>query len=500
MQVLYVTSEVFPLAKTGGLADVSASLPAALQGLDIDVRILLPGYPRALEAAPGLQEVARPLKPVMGHEFRLLETHLPDSRVPVWLIDCPTLYRRAGGPYQDADGNNWPDNELRFGLLNHVAARIAAEGVPGPGENWIPDIIHAHDWHAGLVPLLLPRGQHRPATVFTIHNLAYQGLFSAQTMGPLGLGAEAQPSLNHYGQISFLKGGIASADAITTVSPTYAREILGPEYGCGMDDVLRSRAADLTGVLNGIDDKVWDPATDPFLAHNYSLRAMANKSSCKRALQSQLGLDQKSGGPLIAFMSRLVPQKMPDIVLEALPALLQDGIQFVLLAQGENHFEESFRQLAARYPGRVAVRIGYSEPLAHQIQAGADMLLHPSRFEPCGLVPIYAMRYGTIPLVRKSGGLADSVTEATPESIRQGLATGLFFDNPTAGELIECTRRAQTLYNQPIAWRKVQTNAMAQDFSWRHSAAVYAELYRSLARPQSSADTLELEKIRASAA
>lgn len=499
MQVLYVTSEAFPLAKTGGLADVSASLPAALRGLDIDIRILLPGYPRALEAAPGLQEVAWPRKPLMGHEFRLLETHLPDSRVPVWLIDCPTLYRRAGGPYQDDAGNNWHDNVVRFGLLNHVAARIAAEGVPDAGAEWLPDIVHAHDWHAGLVPLLLPRASdRRPATLLTIHNLAYQGIFGADTLAQLALSGEAQPSLEHYGQISFLKAGIQTADAITTVSPTYAKEILKPEFGCGMDDVLRGRSSDLTGVLNGIDDKIWDPATDPYLAHNYSLKAMANKSSCKRAVQSLLGLDQKSGGPLVAFMSRLVPQKMPDIVLEALPALLEGGIQFVLLAEGENHYEESFRQLAMRYPGQIAVRIGYCEALAHQIQAGADMLLHPSRFEPCGLVPIYAMRYGTIPLVRRSGGLADSVTEATPETIRQGTASGLFFDHPTAHELIECTRRAQTLYNQPIAWRKVQTSAMAQDFSWRRSAGVYADIYRALARP--SEEKLEREKIRASAA
>ena len=500
MQVLYVTSEVFPLAKTGGLADVSAALPAALQGLDIDICILLPGYPRALEAAPGLQEVAWSRKPIMGHDFRLLETHLPDSRVPVWLIDCPSLYRRSGGPYQDDTGKDWHDNVLRFGLLNHVAARIATQGVPSAGGDWTPDVIHAHDWHAGLVPLLLPRGPGRPATIFTIHNLAYQGIFGAENLGPLGLSPDAIPSLDHYGQISFLKAGINAADAITTVSPTYAREILNPEYGCGMDDVLRRRAADLTGVLNGIDDKIWDPAADPHLAHNYSLKAMANKSSCKRALQSQLGLNQKSAGPLVAFMSRLVPQKMPDIVLEALPTLLDDGIQFVLQAQGENHFEVAFRQLAARYPGRVAVRIGYDEPLAHQIQAGADILLHPSRFEPCGLVPIYAMRYGTIPLVRKSGGLADSVVEATPETIRQGTATGLFFNNPTAGELIECTRRAQTLYNQPIAWRKVQTSAMAQDFSWRRSAAVYADLYRALARPLPSEQAPEREAICASAA
>jgi starch synthase len=503
MRVLYITSEAFPLAKTGGLADVSAALPAALRDLDLDVQLLMPGYPQALEQAPNPTRIVRLGDPLGCGETRLLETCLPQTSVPAWLIDCPDLYRRRGGLYQDADGADWPDNALRFALLDHVATGIATE----PGRSWRPDVIHANDWHAGLIPYLLSRHQGaRPPAVLTIHNLAYQGLFPANELARLFLPADASTVMEFYGRVSFLKAGLATADAITTVSPTYAAEIVTPEYGCGMDGLLRERRQVLCGILNGIDYQVWDPGTDPYIACNYSARSFAAKSKCKLAIQTELGLDTGINTPVMAFMSRLVHQKMPDVVLEALPGLLTRGIQFVLLGEGDSHYQERFGALADAYPGRVAVRIGYEEPLGHRLLAGADMLLHPSRFEPCGLVPIYAMRYGTVPIVRRSGGMADSVTDATPEALRQGSATGLSFAESSIVELSECVDRALALYRQPILWRRLQAAAMRQDFSWRRSAKAYAELYRSLAHAPaesvlktriSEPEPTELEKLTA---
>jgi len=476
MRVLYITSEVFPFAKTGGLADVSASLPVALRELGLDVRLLVPGYPQALERATKAEQILRLGDPLGCGEVRLLEARLPNSDVPVWLIDCPRLYNRAGGLYQTEAGEDWPDNALRFALLNHVAAGIANE----PGRAWRPELIHCNDWHAGLLPLLLAgRGRPRPATLFTIHNLAYQGLFAADEVARLDLPANAFSIMEFYGRISFLKAGIQSADAITTVSPTYANEIRTPEFGCGLDGLLRERADSLTGILNGVDYSIWDPSTDPYLAGSYSARAVAPKADCKRALQAELGLEINADMPLMAFMSRLVHQKMPDVVLDALPALLDEGAQFVVVAEGDNGYRTRFRDLAARYPGQVAAE-GYQEELGHRLLAGADMLLHPARFEPCGLVPIYAQRYGTIPLVRRSGGMADTVVDASPDALRQGTATGFSFDEPSIDDLLACVRRAMSLYRQPISWRRLQAYAMRQDFSWQRSAKAYADLYRSL--------------------
>lgn len=477
MRILFVTSEASPFAKTGGLADVSAALPAALQDLGMDVRVLLPAYPQALERAPSAREIMRLGDPLGCGQTRILETYVPNTGRPVWLVDCPSLYNRAGGLYQDGNGRDWPDNNLRFALLNHVAAGIADEA----GGSWMPDIIHANDWHAGLVPLLISaRKRQRPASIFTIHNLAYQGVFASESFEQLGLPVEAFSDMEFYARVSFLKAGIRSADAITTVSPTYAKEILTPESGCGLDGLLRDRASQLTGIMNGVDYDIWDPSIDPYLTRNYTARSPAAKAVNKHAIQVELGLDVAADSPLLAFMSRLVHQKTPDIVLEALPALIEDGMQFALVAEGENGYQESFRELAENYPGRVAVQIGYEEPLAHRLLAGADILLHPSRFEPCGLVPIYAMRYGTIPLVRRSGGMADSVTDATPETIQQGTASGFSFENPRVPDLIDNVRRAHVLYRQQIVWRKLQMSAMRQDFSWTRSAEIYANLYRSL--------------------
>jgi len=477
MRVLYVTSEVFPYAKTGGLADVSAALPVALKELGIDIRVLVPGYKQALQRVQDIERVIHLGDPLGCGEVRLLETHLSHSDVPVWLVDCPSLYHRAGGLYQSESGADWPDNALRFALLNHVAAGIANE----PGRAWRPDLIHCNDWHAALVPLLLSASkQPRPATLLTIHNLAYQGLFPVEELPRLDLPACAYEAMEFYGRTSFLKAGIGLADAITTVSPNYANEILTTEYGCGLEGLLRQRASTLTGILNGVDYRIWDPSTDPHLVCNYSNRSFAAKSDCKRAIQAELGLEPAVNVPLLAFMSRLVHQKMPDVVLQTLPALIEEGMQFVLVAEGDNSYQAEFRELASRFPRQVAVKIGYEEALGHRVLSGADMLLHPSRFEPCGLVPIYAMRYGTIPLVRRSGGMADTVADASPEAIREGTATGFSFETPSAEELTACIRRALSLYGQPIAWRRLQSAAMRQDFSWHRSAAAYGDLYLSL--------------------
>ena len=475
MRALYVTSEIYPLTKTGGLADVSAALPSALRQLGVDARVLLPGYRLALERAPNVTEVAH-FGDLPGYgKTRLLETRLPKTQVPVWLIDCPTLFDRPGGPYQDEDGEEWQDNALRFSLLNHVAAAIAN----GTGGEWRPDIVHANDWHAGLIPLLLS-AQRKVPTVFTIHNLAYQGLFDLSQCESLGLPSTDFSHLEFYGRMSFLKAGISAADAVTTVSPTYASEILNPEQGCGLDGLLRERASSLSGILNGADYGLWDPGIDPHLPRNYTVRSLGSKKACKRAVQTELGLECESDTPLFAYMSRLAHQKMPDVVLESLPRLLDDGVQFALVAEGDGTYQDAFCNLAERYPGRAAVHIGYDEGKAHRLLAGADMLIHPSRFEPCGLVPMYAMRYGTLPIVRNSGGLADSVVDASPEHGTHPPGTGFVFENSNSAELLACVRRALDCYRQPIWWHRLQVNAMRQDFSWERAARSYVDLYHSL--------------------
>ena len=475
MRALYVTSEIFPLTKTGGLADVSAALPSALRQLGIDVRVLLPGYKQALERAPNLTQVAYFGDFLGCGETRLLETRLPKSQVPVWLVDCPDLFDRPGGPYQDEHGEEWQDNALRFSLLNHVAAAIANQ----TGAEWRPDIIHANDWHAGLIPLLLSERTKVP-TVFTIHNLAYQGLFDLSQCESLGLSSAGFRHLEFYGRMSFLKCGISASDAVTTVSPTYASEILSAEHGCGLDGLLRERASSLSGILNGADYGLWDPGIDPHLPRNYTARSLGSKKACKRAIQAELGLEGKPDAPLFAYMSRLAHQKMPDVVLESLPHLLDDGAQFALVAEGDGTYQDAFCRLAERYPGRAAVHIGYDEGKAHRLLAGADMLIHPSRFEPCGLVPMYAMRYGTLPIVRNSGGLADSVVDASPEYRARPPGTGFVFENSDSTDLLACVHRALDCYRQPIWWHRLQVNAMKQDFSWDRAARSYADLYHSL--------------------
>ena len=479
MRVLFASSEIYPLAKTGGLADVSAALPIALAGLGIDVRLVMPGYPEALDTAADLKVEAKCNNG--GAPARVLSGRLPDSGLPVWLVDCPALFKRAGGLYQNTTGEDWHDNHQRFSLLSRVAAKIAAGQVVS---DWRADVVHANDWHTGLLPLLLKAGAGaQPATLFTIHNLAFQGLFPAGALAELRLpdGLFTSDGLEFHGRVSFLKAGIRYSDRFNTVSPSYAREILTPEFGCGLDGLLNDRAGDLSGILNGIDCIVWNPAADSFLPARFDLHDMAGKHRCKADLQRALGLDVDPETPLVVWASRLAHQKMADTALQMLPELMTRDVQFALIGEGDPAYERGFAELAQAYPTRIGVHIGYDEALAHRFYAAGDILLHPSRFEPCGLTPQYAMRYGTIPIVTSVGGLTDTVRDADEQAIRSGTATGFSFQEQSAPAMLTCLDRALAAYAQPVTWRRLQRQAMSQDFGWQASASRYLALYRELA-------------------
>jgi starch synthase len=480
MRVLFVTAEAYPLAKTGGLADVSRALPIALARQGVDVRLLLPGYPRAYTRIERPRIVAK-LDPMLGiADATLVSGTFPDTDLPVWLIDSPTLFRRGGGLYQDENGLDWPDNALRFAFLAHVGAQLAM------GQTriaWKPDIVHANDWHAGLLPLLLAQEKgSRPSTVFTTHNMAFQGNFPADVLPSISIPEDYLTSgdIEFYGQVSFLKAGLNFGDRVTTVSPTYAREILTSDFGCGMDGILRARGANFLGILNGIDDNLWDPATDPHLPQTYRAIDISGKRVCKAALQQELGLPANPDTPLIGFVSRLTQQKMADVILAALPWIAEQEAQVALVGEGDPALEAAFTQAQARYSDGVAVNIGYDEPLAHRLQAGCDILLAPARFEPCGLTQLYALRYGTLPIVRRTGGLADTVVDANAETMGDRTATGFVFEDAGMPGLISAMGRALALYREPLTWRRLQLHAMAQDFSWDASAAQYASLYNEV--------------------
>jgi starch synthase len=483
MRVLFVSSEVYPLAKTGGLADVSGALPAALAAAGVDVRILMPGYPEAMAAAEGKRVVGSFGDPLdVGGEARLVAARLPETGVPVWLLDCPVLYDRPGGLYQDAAGNDWPDNALRFGLLSWAAARLCTEASP---VKWRPHVLHANDWQTGLAPAYLHAWGMvgRPSTVFTIHNIAYQGQFPAETVARLGLPAEmyAMDGLEYYDSLSFLKAGLYYSDRLTTVSPRYAKEIQAAPHGCGIEGLLAMRSADLVGILNGADYRVWNPSTDPHLSHPYQPTDFAAKARNKAALQAELGLAQDALAPLMVIVSRLNELKGMDLVLAVLPAILRQGAQVALVGAGDRILEEGFRAAAANHPSQVAVTIGYSEALAHKLMAAGDMLLMPSRFEPCGLTQYYAFRYGTVPVAHATGGLADTVVDTTYDSLMTGTASGFIFEHCNAGAFQWTVERAVALFRQQDQWAKIKTACVHQDFGWGRSAARYAELYQSIA-------------------
>jgi starch synthase len=476
--VLHVAAEVFPLVKTGGLADVTGALPGALTRAGADVRLLLPGLPPIAESVLQPRRICE-VGPVFGAARVTLRLgRLPGSHVSAYVADAPYLYRRGGGPYQDSRGADWPDNLQRFALLGWVGAHLASGELD---EAWTPDVLHAHDWHAGLAcAYARVHPGTTAASVFTVHNLAYQGLFSPTDFAQLGLppGTMTSSGLEYHGQLSFMKGGLKFADRITTVSPSYAREIATPEFGAGLDGVIRSRQPDLSGILNGVDPEVWNPAGDTALATRYDAERLEGKADCKGALQREMALDPDPSAPLLAVISRLTSQKGLDLVLGALPGLLARGAQLVVVGTGDAALEAAFRSAAEAHAGRVAVRVVYDEVLAHRVIGGADAIMVPSRFEPCGLTQLYGLRYGTLPLVRRVGGLADTVIDASGEALRSGRATGFAFDAPAAAALEHAAERLIALYRQPEAWRAVMRHAMAQDFSWDHAAAQYLALYR----------------------
>lgn len=471
LRVLQVSSEIHPLAKTGGLADVCAALSSALARHGADVRLLMPAYESALDQVRAPREAAR-LRPLVGiPPARLIEGAMPDSGVPVWLLDCPALYCRWGGPYQDPRGEDWPDNWLRFGLLAHAAACIA---LGQTSLEWRPDVVHCHDWHTGLVPWLVGGAEGaRPRTLFTVHNAAFQGNFPLEHAEQLGLPPSllTPEKMEFWGRLSFLKAGVRYADRISTVSPNYARELCTPEYGCGMDALFRERAADLSGILNGIDTERWDPRIDAWIAEHYSLQAPQGKAACKADLQRASHLAVDSDASVMAFASRVTWQKMADVVLERLPSMLAryPRLQFSLLGSGERALECGFERLAPQFPGRLGVRIGYEEPQEHRLQAGADLLLAGARYEPCGLAHLIGMRYGALPVVRRTGGLADTVSEGV---------NGFVFEAPTGEDLQAAVERClETHERSPARWEAMRAQAMRGDYSWERPVRAYLGLY-----------------------
>ena len=488
-KILFVTSEAHPLIKTGGLADVAGSLPRALLKLGHDIKILLPAYASVLikADAAGLKKLTQ--LSIHGQDINILQTRLPGSRVTVLLADIPQFSERDGNPYCNPDGNDWDDNHWRFFLFAKVAEAIALNQA---NIDWQPDVVHCNDWQTGLVPALLTQATAlapatKPATIFTIHNMAYRGLFSHQAFAEMGFPQDYwhHEKLEFYGQMSFLKGGLAFADAVTTVSPSYAQEIKSPEFGCGMDGVLRFRAKDLSGILNGIDMDEWNPGADKLIHHNYNRRTINQKVKNKTHLQAQLGLPVSETIPLLGFIGRLVEQKGVDLLLEQMNQLLMLDCQLVVLGSGFDSYEQALTKIAQQHPDKVSVTLGYNEDFAHQIEASADIFLMPSIFEPCGLNQIYSLRYGTLPVVHAVGGLRDTVIEAVQnnpavENEIDDVSNGFVFTKATAEDLHRAIKRALTCYQHPEQWKKLQINAMKQDFSWEKSAQLYENIYEKI--------------------
>jgi starch synthase len=465
MRVLFAAFEIYPYVKTGGLGDVAAALPPALKEQGVDVRFFLPGVPELLEVL-GDRETVVEFPVYFGAKARILKGTLPTGLI-AYILDAPDFYHRKG-LYVDAQGLDWPDNHLRFAAFCRAAADLQ------DFVSWKPDIIHGNDWHCGLIPAyLLTKSAPQPASVLTIHNIAYQGLFPTHVQHQIGLPAFLyhMEGAEFYGKVGYLKAGLAFADRITTVSPTYAREIQQGEQGCGLDGFLRTRSARICGILNGIDTDIWNPESDQDIERNYDAQNLEKREANKTALLKLFNIPSQKDKPLFAVVSRLNLQKGFDLLLDALPALLDQGANFILLGSGDRDLEEGFIALADDYPGQVGIKIGYDEALSHKIQAGADAIVMPSRSEPCGLVQMYAMRYGALPLVRNTGGLADTVEDGV---------IGFVFEEEDAEELSKAMMRAMATYKNKKLWREMQKEAMRQSFTWNDSARRYKELYEEL--------------------
>jgi starch synthase len=486
MRILQVSAEIFPLLKTGGLADIAGALPAALQAQGSDVRVLLPGFPAILA---GLKDPVRvgSFGTPWGEAIEVVFGVLPalgnaTQTIHGYVLVAPGLYDRPGNPYEDANKHPYADNHRRFAALGWGAAHLAH----GLDTHWRAQLVHSHDWHAALAPACLAvwnagMGPRVPS-VYTIHNLAYQGVFWPQHFGDLGLPGHvfSVQGMEYFGQISFMKAGLSYASHITTVSPTYAREIQTPDQGCGLDGLLRGRANYLTGILNAVDDNVWNPATDSHLEHRYDMRNLTGKARNKAAMQAAMGLTVDTDTPLFTVVSRLTEQKGMPLVLSGLQEILSRGGQLLVLGNGDTQLEQAFALQAKAHPAQVAFRMGYDESFAHRIFAASDVTLVPSRFEPCGLTQMYGLKYGSLPLVRRVGGLADTVTDTDLETLDDQTATGFVFDAFDVGDYRRAIRRAFALYRRRSDWNRVRQCGMRIAFDWASAAQHYTQLYKSL--------------------
>jgi starch synthase len=482
LQVLFITPEIYPLNKTGGLGDVSAALPDALRTLNVDVRLLIPGYPQVLSGLQNTQKVAEfppqssfPPSGLLSGKLRFGSC----NEVPIYIVDCPALYCRDGGPYTDTAGDAWPDNALRFGLLSKIGAILSSDASPLA---WQPSVVHCNDWQTGLVPAYLNfhKGE-KAASLMAVHNLAFQGVFPPDTVTQLGLPTASfnVSGIEYYGSVSFLKAGLYYSDHIVTVSPTYANEIQESPLGFGMEGLLSRRHTHISGIVNGISDD-WNPAADPNLVRNYTVNDLAAKGVNKIALQQRLGLEVDPDVPLLGGISRLTHQKGYDLLLRVATQLIEIPAQLSLLGSGEWVLEQELGRLAKANPGKIAVRIGFDEKLAHLMEGGMDIFLMPSRFEPCGLNQMYSQRYGTPPVVHATGGLLDTVVDCSTATLADGSASGFLFHDMTASGFLGAIQRAITAYHDKTVWRNLMQNGMRKDFSWRSSATAYRKIYSSL--------------------
>lgn len=482
MRVLSVTSELHPLIKTGGLADVAGALPPALAAHGVEMRSVLPAYPQVLQKLTRPQTVLR-YKDLFGAPARLLSAKVRD--LDLLLLDSPALFDRQGSPYSDERGKDWSDNWRRFAALSAVAADVAAGAIP----KWRADVVHAHDWQAAMTAAYV-RHSRVPTlpVVVTIHNLAFQGRFEARIFPSLGLPqtAFAVDGVEYYGGVGFLKAGLQYANAITTVSPTYAREIRTPDFGMGLDGLLRGREDVVHGIVNGIDVTEWDPATDPHLPGHFTARSLIGRKRNRKALEQHFELTPGKG-PIFAIVSRLTWQKGIDLIIDAVEHIVVHGGRMIVLGTGDKALEGALLAAAARHRGRIGVITNYDENLAHLIQSGADAILIPSRFEPCGLTQLYGLRYGTVPIAARTGGLADTIIDANDAALGAGVATGILHDPGSGDALKAAISRAIDLFGSPARWQTVQKQGMRADFSWAHSSALYADLYRSLVKKAAAA-------------
>jgi starch synthase len=475
MRVLSVASEVFPLIKTGGLADVAGALPPALARRGVEMRTVIPGYPQVMARFKKPKPVAT-LANVLGHSIDILDITIDGLKL--FIVDAPALFDREGGPYSDKTGTDHPDNWLRFAAFSKVAARIALGDVPG----YKADVVHAHDWQAApTLTYMLYAQEVAPPSVMTVHNIAFQGQFGPEVFSGLQLPPHAwsMEGIEYYGDVGFLKSGLQAASAITTVSPTYAQEIRTPEFGMGLEGLINARADVVHGIVNGIDADIWNPETDPHIESQFSLRNFKGRQGNRSAMAKRFGLDDDDA-PIITLVSRLTWQKGIDVLVVAIDGLVASGVKLAILGNGDKALEGQMLTAAARHPGRVGVIIGYDEPLSHLVQAGADAILIPSRFEPCGLTQLYGLRYGCVPIVARTGGLADTVIDANMAALAVEVATGFHVTPLTADAIVDAVSRMNRLFKEPKTWTKIQRNGMKSDVSWDASATRYHDLYSSL--------------------